>query len=174
MAKAVIELTYPAVEEGDLNISSSLPQEMGSQIRNKLEAYLAGRSVGGALRVSRNETSGVAATATATFTAVVATDKLTVAGVDFTCVASGATGNQFNKGASEAASATNCAARINANTTVNKYVTASVVGAVITLTANVKCYLGNLVTVAETGGHMTLSAAALAGGVDIAYVTYTV
>lgn len=41
---------------------------------------------------------------------------ITVAGVTFTAVASGATGNQFNIGASAAATATNLAAAINAST----------------------------------------------------------
>jgi len=174
MARAILKLTYPDVEVGEMTVSSTLPQEMGDVVRNKLEAYLAGTSVGGLLQVSPNETSGVAATGTATFTAVVATDALTVAGVAFTCVNSGATGNQFNKGASEALSAVACAAKINANSTVNKYVVATVVGAVITITALHKVALGNLVTLAETGGHITLSAAALAGGVDTVFTTYTV
>lgn len=173
MAIALLKLTYPDVEVGDMTVSSTLPQEMADVTRNKLEAVFAGVAVGGAFAVSPNETSGVAATATATFTAVVATDALTVAGVAFTCVASGATGNQFNKGADEAASAVNCAAKINANATVSKYLVATVVGAIITLTAIEKSALGNLVTLTQTGGHITVSGAVLAGGVAIVYTSYT-
>lgn len=173
MAIALLKLTYPDVEVGEMTVSSTLPQEMVDVVRNKLEAAASGVSVGGALSVSPNETSGVAATGTALFTAVVATDALTVAGVAFTCVNSGATGDQFNKGASEALSAAACAAKINANATVSKYVVATVVGATITLTATEKSALGNLITLTQTGGHITVSGAVLSGGAAIVYTSYT-
>jgi hypothetical protein len=49
---------------------------------------------------------------------LVATNAFTVYGVTFTCVASGATGDQFNVGASDAAAVTNLVAVINANATL--------------------------------------------------------
>jgi hypothetical protein len=59
-------------------------------------------------------------------------------GVTFTVVASGATGNQFNVGASTTISATNLAAVMAANTTIN---------AIYTVTAST-----NIITITETNG----------------------
>ena len=171
MPTTIVKIVHGANESSRLGVAASLTKEFGQNLINFLTSIVSGGSQG-YLQGSYAEASGVAATATATFTAVVATDKLTVAGVDFTCVASGATGDQFNKGSSETLSAAACVAKINANATTKKYVIASNVGAVITITAIHKVALGNLVTLTETGGHITLSAAALAGGVDTVFTTY--
>jgi phage tail sheath gpL-like len=116
------------------------------------------------------------ATGTATLSSCVATDVLTINGVPFAVVASGATGNQVNKGADDTATAANFAAKINASATakIKNYVTASSAAAVVTVTAYVPGLLGNLITLAQTGNHITVSAAALAGGAggDVASVTY--
>ena len=147
-------------------LSEYLGAEAGPRAANDL-ARLLEAVAGGVIpaTIERNLTS-VKASGTATFTAVVATDALTVNGVAFTCVASGATGNQFNKGASETASAAACVAKINAATdaTIAGIVTAAAVGAVITITAVQPGISGNAFTLVETGGHITLSAANLASG----------
>lgn len=64
----------------------------------------------------------------------VADDTITIGGVTFTAKASGATGAQFNVGADAATSAANLQTVLAANTTVNATYTATVSGAVITLT----------------------------------------
>lgn len=108
----------------------------------------------------------VAATGTATFSTAVATNTLTVNGVTFTAVASGATGNQFNIGADDTASAANLAAAINASTSpaVKGSVTASSALGVVTITARAPGTGGNAITLAETGDGITVSGEVLSGG----------
>lgn len=67
-------------------------------------------------------------------TNAVAGDTVTIQSVTFTCVASGAVGNQFNVGASAAATATNLSTALSANTTINAIFTVSVASDTITLT----------------------------------------
>lgn len=171
MSTTIIKIVHGGDLSHLLSKAASLRKEFAVGLDRTIRGLMSG-VYQGYFQASYAEASGVAATGTAEFTAVVATDKLTVAGVDFECVASGATGNQFNKGASETLSAAACVAKINANATLSKYLVASNVGAIITITALHKVYLGNLITLAETGGHITLSAAALAGGVDTVFTTY--
>jgi phage tail sheath gpL-like len=127
--------------------------------------------------VALGETAAVAASGTGTLSSTIATDTFVVNGVTFTCVASGATGDQFNVGLSDTATATNLAAAINASTTakVAGYVTASSAGAVVTVTADLTGVAGNMFTLGQTGGTITLSAAFLAGGAggDVAKTTYS-
>ena len=65
---------------------------------------------------------------------------------------------------SDTASATALAAAINANTTVNKLVTATSAAGVVTLTSNLSGPLGNNVTLVASGMGVTASGATLAGG----------
>jgi hypothetical protein len=102
----------------------------------------------------------VAASGTATIASgLTATEKITIQGVDFTAVASGATGNQFNLGADENAAAANLAAAINASTSpaVRGAVTASAASAVVTITARTPGTGGNAITLTRTGAHITVS-----------------
>lgn len=69
---------------------------------------------------------------TITLTSVVATDAVVVNGTTFTAVASGATGDQFNVGVDDAATATNLAAKIHALAGVS----ATSDAAVVTVTAD--------------------------------------
>lgn len=116
----------------------------------------------------------VKASGTITLSAHVATDTVTINGVVFTCVASGATGNQYNQGGSDTISATNLAAAINASVTakVQGYVVASSSGAVVTVTANRPGVLGNMCTLAISA-HGSASGATLAGGTDGAQTSTT-
>src|SRR5258708_18873151 len=68
-----------------------------------------------AVDVSRVSTSGAPATGTATCVGILAADTVTINGVTFTAVAAGATAYQFNLGGSDAATAANLAAQVNAN-----------------------------------------------------------
>lgn len=108
---------------------------------------------------------GVYATGTATLASVIATNTLVVGGVTLTCVNSGATSVQFNKGITDTITAVNLAAAINALTTINKVVQASSSGAVVTIVSLYPGTIGNLITLSAGGGTITV-AAALTGGTD--------
>lgn len=121
---------------------------------------------------------GVAVQASGTFTltSVVATDAISINGVTFTAVASGATGNQFNVGASDTETATNLAAAINASVTalVAGYVTASSLNTVVTVTAVLPGITGNAMTIASADGTIVASGARLtAGAADANEKTYS-
>jgi phage tail sheath gpL-like len=111
--------------------------------------------------------NGVPASGTVTFTAIVATDTVTVGGVVFTAVAAGATNNQFNVGGSQAITAANFAAAIEASTTsgVQSNLSAVANGAVITITVEEPGTIGNFLSLAISA-HGTVSAATLTGGTD--------
>lgn len=108
---------------------------------------------------------GVYATGTATLATVIATNTLVIGGVTLTCVNSGATSVQFNKGTTDTGTATNLAAAINALTTINKVVQASSSGAVVTIVSLYPGTIGNLITLSAGGGTITVGAA-LTGGTD--------
>jgi phage tail sheath gpL-like len=109
-----------------------------------------------------------AASASGTFTlvSVIATDAVKINGVTFTCVASGATGDQFNVGADDTATAVALAAAINASVTalVSGYVTATSALGVVTVTAAQPGLLGNAVTIESLDATITASGARLTGG----------
>jgi phage tail sheath gpL-like len=110
---------------------------------------------------------GVPASGTVTFTAIVATDTVTVNGTVFTAVASNPTNNQFVVGGSQAITAANFAAAVEASTTaiIANNVSASASGAVITLTSEETGTIGNLMTLAISA-HGTVSGANMTGGTD--------
>jgi hypothetical protein len=106
------------------------------------------------------------ATATITFTTGIAGDTVTVGGLTFTCVASGATGQQWNVGGSDTANALACATVLNVYSDQTK-VTASAAVAVVTLTANDYGAAWNTIPLSKTGDAVAVSHDALHGGVDI-------
>lgn len=108
---------------------------------------------------------GVYASATATLNTVIATNTLVIGGVTLTCVNSGATSVQFNKGATDTLTAVNLAAAINALTTMNKRVGATSSGAVVTIYSLIPGTIGNLITTTAGGGTITV-ASTLTGGTD--------
>lgn len=98
-----------------------------------------------------------------------ANDTVLINGVTFTAVASGATGNQWNVGASATASAANLAAAINASASalVSGHVSAVAAAGTVTITSKVRGVYGNAVTIAkgtDAGSVMTVSGARLTGG----------
>lgn len=93
-----------------------------------------------------------------------ATDALTIDGTAFAFVASGATGNQVNIGASATASATALAAAINADEELP--VSAQAEGTTVYLTAKDKGTDGNAITLATNApSRLSVSGATLSGGV---------
>lgn len=109
--------------------------------------------------------NSVKATGTITLSSHVATDTVTVNGITFTCVASGATGNQYNVGGDDTATAVALAAVLNANTTLDGMIVATSALGVVTLTALVPGELGNAVTLAISA-HGSVSAARMASGTN--------
>lgn len=111
----------------------------------------------------------VRASGTLTLTAVIATDAIAINGVTFTAVASGATGNQFNVGADDAATAVNLAAAINASATakVSGYVTASAALTVVTVQAVAYGLAGNMFTLTSADATIVASGSGfLTGGAE--------
>lgn len=108
------------------------------------------------------------ASGTLTLASVVATKTATINGVTFTAIASGATGNQFNVGADDTATAVNLAAAINASASalVSEHVIATSAAAVVTVTAKRPGAAGNAVTIAGGDATITASGARLTGGTD--------
>jgi hypothetical protein len=116
-------------------------------------------------------TNAVQASGTVTLSSHVATNTVTINGVVFTAVASGATGNQYNVG-TDTVTAANLAAAINASVSaaVAGLVTATSSGAVVTVTAVTPGLLGNLVTLAISANG-SVSGANATGGTQGTNVT---
>jgi phage tail sheath gpL-like len=109
----------------------------------------------------------VKASGTVTLSSHVATDTVTINGTTFTCVSSGATGNQYNVGGNDTSTAVNLAAAINASATSvvvdNVYATAA--SGVVTVTAIDPGTSGNQITLAISA-HGSVSGARATGGTN--------
>lgn len=142
-------------------------------IANKLVTFLTGLATGSELGPSGSAPSiaisihgqATPASGTFTFVSIANTNTLTINGVVFTCVTSGATGNQFNVGASDTEAAANAAIAINASVTalIPGYVTGTSALGVVTISSAFRGLGGNQTTI--TGGtNVTASAARLTAG----------
>lgn len=111
-----------------------------------------------------NSVATVAAKGSLTlFANLIANDTVTVDGVVYTAVASGATGQQFNIGANAAATATAMAAVINPSANVAAVAT----GSVVNLTAKALGLPGNARALAtNAAARITLSGTTLTGGAN--------
>jgi phage tail sheath gpL-like len=162
---ALFSLVRITHNELEVDMVRLLHAESGNRFLagQKLMRYV--RSLMGGGRYAKVEVAINAAKASGTITlsSHVATDTVTVNGIVFTCVASGATGNQYNVGADDTATAVALAAAINANATLLLMVVATSALGVVTLTALYPGALGNAVTLAISA-HGSVSAARMAGG----------
>lgn len=115
------------------------------------------------------------ASGTLTLASVVAGATAQIGFQTFTAVASGATGNQFNVGLSDTATAMNLAAVVNANSSLTNVVSASSSGAVVTVMSQSYGNTGNQIgLVGSTGnGTITASAAHLSGGAEPTNTAYS-
>lgn len=104
------------------------------------------------------------ASGTLTGTSVIATDAIAINGTTFTCMSSGATGNQFNVGSDDDDTMENLAAAINASTDVNELVEATAEATVVTVTAKYPGILGNAITLSSADATIVASGARLSGG----------
>lgn len=156
----------------DANASTTKLKELGKgNAKSTLQGIIniLTKGIGGAEQMSiQVGLGGVKASGTLTLTTAIATDAISINGVTFTCVASGATGNQFNLGADDAGDAANLAAAINASVTalVAGYVTATSASNVVTVSAKRAGLLGNAITLASADATIVASGARLAGGLD--------
>jgi phage tail sheath gpL-like len=159
--ETAIDMAAQVYEPNTLNQGRALNMQMN---------YL--NALAGKVRVASVKTrvNSVQASQTFTLSTAVATNTAVINGVTFTCVASGATGNQFNVGASDTLTAAALAAAINASVTakVSGYVTATSSGAVVTVTAVEPGVSANLFTASATGG-IAAGGAAFTGGTDGEY-----
>lgn len=157
-----IHITHSTTEADMANL---LLAETGNRFLagNRIMGYL--RSLMGGIRSAklRVAVNVASATGTITLSSHVATDTVTINGTTFTCVASGATGNQYNVGGSDTLTAAALAAAINASASMTDYVTATSAGAIVTITASRAGKLGNAITIAISA-HGTASGARLTGG----------
>jgi hypothetical protein len=146
-----------------LNVNASANDFDTEQVLDELTGLFNGTRVGYVTVF----TNGVQATGTITLSSMVATDTVTINGVVFTCVASGATGNQYNVGGTDTITATNLAAAVNASTSakIANAVRASSATNVVTITAMPAAAIGNLFTLAISA-HGSVSGANLTGGTD--------
>ena len=150
-------------------------------IANRITNFITGLSTGteGAMSatvppqiVVSIQENQVKASGTITLTGVgAANDTVIINGVTFTAVASGATGDQWNVGATLTLSAASLAAAINASVTalVAGYVTAANVAGVVTVTSVFHGLSGNQTTIAEgvdAGTVMAVSGARLTAGAE--------
>jgi phage tail sheath gpL-like len=167
--------------EGSVEISRYIQPSTTNKFLEieKLINYFEALSGGVRLATIKVGAIAVKATGTITFSAAgAANDTILVNGVTFTARASGATGNQWNVGASATASAAALAAAINASSTalVQNYVVASAASGVVTITAYDPGKTGNCITIAEgvdSTSAMTVSGARLTGGSNGTEASYS-
>lgn len=138
----------------------------GLDAMNNFQNFVSGL-IGGNQQALATYTFGrLLSAGTFTFVSVVATNTILINGVTFTCVASGATGNQFNVGGTDTLTAVAAAAAINASVSslVSGAVTATSALGVVTITAVQSGTAGNYITISSPNGTITASGARLTGG----------
>lgn len=131
-------------------------------IVNELHGILTGRRA-----MVRAVLSGVCATGTYTATQatlVSGTSAATIAGTVLVAETTPVDQDDFAIGTTDAEAATNLCNAINAHTTLQKIVRASVSSNIVTVTCIFPGPIGNLVTTTETSNGLVVSGAALTGG----------
>lgn len=147
-------------------------QAIGQKVLNFLQSLVTGTEIAAdsddppslVIIIQDNE---VRASGTFTLTSVVATNTVSVNGVTFTAIASGATGNQFNVGVSDILTAGNLASTIRNSVSplIHDYVSVSNNGTnVVTIQAEEPGPSGNTMTISSGQGTIVASGARLTGG----------
>ncbi len=167
-----------------------LPDELIATLRTRVNRIPKGDAVrafsnelrgcaGGARRGKvRFQVAGVQATQTvacATASAVNNTDTLVIGGTALSVKASPATESEVSKGTTDAEFAANVVAKINAHTTLSKYVFAVVTtsaSGILTIYSIAPGLVGNFITLTETGNGFTVGGAVFAGGTSDAIKAY--
>lgn len=183
MGNLLVEITTGINDETltrDYERSTSSKYEDVQAISDLMQSILAGDQDTPSVSVSV-QGNAVRASGTFELDTVIATDAISINAVTFTAVASGATGNQFNVGADDDATAVNLAAAINASVTalVAGYVTAEAFPAegmdpaYVVVTSAFYGLAGNQTLIASADSTIVASGARLtAGAVDDDAKTY--
>lgn len=150
-----------ANDQRDLYAETGLQELAGLKLMDFMKKVVSGTHPASVL----TRINSVKAAGTITLSSHVATNTVTVNGIAFTCMASGATGDQYNVGADDTATAVNLVAAINANTTLDGMIVATSALGVVTVTALVPGELGNAITLAISANG-SVSAARMAGGTN--------
>lgn len=163
----IYDLVVVAHDETTGNAQADLIADTGyiEQAGLKLKDYVKRIVNGSRPAVVQTKVNAVKASGTITLSAHVATDTVTISGVVFTCMASGATGPQYNVGGTDSITADNLVAAILANATVDGMITASNASGVVTVTALLPGEAANGITLAISA-HGSVSAARMAGGTN--------
>lgn len=132
-------------------------------LRNLCDRILGGQEVA-VIDAQTDAEDPVAASGTVTCSSVAVDETLVLAGVTLTAKASPSGEAQFNQAGSDSADASSLADCINAHSTLSKIVSASAASDVVTITCKVKGFIGNFITMSETGSGMTVSGPTLSGG----------
>lgn len=157
---------------GEIAPSTSVPGQSNTtgagawQTVDDIAAFLQSEAIGRGINIRYFDTA-VSASTTGTFTGSPSNNEtITVNGVVFTAKTSGATGNQFNIGASVTANGDNLAAAINASTTAGiiNVVSASNVAGVVTFSSVVPGEVGLNTPITEALTNFTLAATTFTTG----------
>lgn len=165
MAQSMITITHGS--EAQYDLERLLQAETGNRFQagQRLMAYVRAIMAGHRNAKVQIGTGAVKASGTITLSSHIATNTVTVNGITFTCVASGATGNQYNVGGDDTATAVNLAAALNANATLDGMIIATSALGVVTLTALFPGEIGNAITLAISANG-SVSAARMASGTN--------
>lgn len=160
---ASLVLTIKGSPVAGLKVDSSLDHQAVQDICNHLHALASGNEKG-TIYAQSGSADPVAASGTITLATVLATHTVTIGGVTFTASSTPAGEAQFEIDGTDTADAAALAAAINAHSTLSQVVSATSAAAVVTVSALTRGVAGNFIALTQTGGTMTLSAAALANG----------
>lgn len=155
--------------------STTMPFEETRALRNFIQ-----RIESGALATSYTAQTSTSApvnasgTFTLTYASISNNDTCIIGKTTLTCVTGTPSGAQFKKETDATVTAANLAALINANTTLNKYVSATSALGVVTITCLTPGVLGNQIALTGSTGIVASATymASGAGGAETVAVTY--
>jgi len=167
----IYDIIVVAHDESTANVERDLIAEAGhSQLAGlKLKDYFKAFTSGIRPAVIQSKSNAVKASGTITLSSFVATDTVTVNGVVFTCVASGATGPlQFNVGAGndDTLSAVELVNALNAHATLLTMIVATSALTVTTITSLLPGAIGNGLTIAISAHGSVSGSGRLASGTN--------
>ena len=165
---AIYQVITVLVDETKVNVDRDLMAETGYSMLAGLKIKDFFHMITSGMRPARvrTENNAVRASGTLIGTAVIATDAVAINGLTLTCVASGATADQFNIGASDTLTMASLAAVINGHASLAGIVTADASGTTVTVYAARPGLMGNAITLTSADATIVASAAKLAGGTD--------
>ena len=164
----IINVITITEDETKTNTERDLIAETGYRelAGQKLNNYVRRLTTGQGKPVVRTEVNAVKASGTLTGTTVIATDAIAINGLTLTCVASGATADQFNIGITDTLTMASLAAVINGHASLVGIVTATSEATVTTVSAARPGLIGNCITLTSADATIVASVAKLTAGTD--------